>query len=461
MRIPKKRKKARQLTRLVLRNNRVRARRAQKPPALGAIRHVIYVIKENRTYDQVLGDIGKGDGDPGLVLFDEDSAPNHRELARRFTLFDNFYADADVSADGQSWTVAAGVTDYIDKTWPITYSPGSRRRHRARDFEHVAFADQFFTEPLPFDRTVFRGASALTRGYLWDNAFHEAVSFRNYGMYTRLPGDCTGAGNTSDVTHLDDRRFGDNNDERFAGFNMRCSDHAQRLPEWQREFDAYENAFRADPSKDPLPALSILRLPNDHTWGTAPGRRSRRATWPTTTSRWAVSSSASPRARSGPTRRSWSPRTTRRTGPDHVDAHRTLAYVISPYTQTARVDHTHYDTAAMVATLEDLLGLPPMTIVDQRATRMWKGFSKKPNLRPYDAKMPAVIPFGAEGAPVNASNAPLATASSRWNFAIEDATPEIPLNEAIWKSVKGRRSAMPAPRHDYIIGSQPADADGG
>ena len=115
----------------------------------------------------------------------------------------------------------------------------------------------------------------------------------------------------------------------------------------------------------------------------------------------------------------------------------------------------------MVATLEDLLGLPPMTIVDQRATRMWKGFSKKPNLRPYDAKMPAVIPFGAEGAPVNASNAPLATASSRWNFAVEDATPEIPLNEAIWRSVKGRRSEMPAPRHDYIIGSQPADADAG
>jgi YVTN family beta-propeller protein len=461
MRIPKKRKQARHLTRLVLRNNRVRARRARKPPALGAIRHVIYVVKENRTYDQVLGDIDKGDGDPGLVLFNDDSAPNHRELARRFTLFDNFYADADVSADGQSWTVAAGVTDYIDKTWPITYSPGSRRRHRARDFEHSAFADQFFTQPLAFDHTVFRGASALTRGYLWDNAFHEAVSFRNYGMYTRLPGDCNGAGNTSDVTHLDDRRFGDNNDERFPGFNLRCSDHAQRLPEWQREFDAYENAFRADPSKDPLPALSILRLPNDHTWGTAPGkaipesymadndlalgrlveRVSKSAFWPNTAIMVTEDDAQN--------------------GPDHVDAHRTLAYVISPYTQTARVDHTHYDTAGMVATLEDLLGLPPMTIVDQRATRMWKGFSKKPNFRPYDAKMPAVIPYGAEGAPVNSDNAPLATASSRWNFAVEDATPEIALNQAIWRSVKGRRSTMPAPRHDYIIGSQPADADAG
>ena len=427
---------------------------------LGAIRHVIYVVKENRTYDQVLGDVGKGDGDPGLVLFDEDSAPNHRELARRFTLFDNFYADADVSADGQSWTVAAGVTDYIDKMWPITYSPGSRRRHRARDFEHVAFADQFFTEPLAFDRTIFRGASALTRGYLWDNAFHEAVSFRNYGMYTRLPGDCTGAGNTSDVTHLDDRRFGDNNNERFPGFNMRCSDHAQRLPAWQRDFDAYEAAFRADPSKDPLPALSILRLPNDHTWGTAPGKaipESYMADNDLALGRLVERVSKSP---FWPNTAIMVTEDDAQNGPDHVDAHRTLAYVISPYTQTARVDHTHYDTAAMVATLEDLLGLPPMTIVDQRATRMWKGFARKPNFRPYDALTPKVVPFGAEGAPTNAARAPMAAASASWNFDIEDATPEIGLNEAIWKSVHGRNSRMPEPRHDHIIGSQPADADG-
>jgi hypothetical protein len=147
-------------------------------------------------------------------------------------------------------------------------------------------------------------------------------------------------------------------------------------------------------------------------------------------------------------------------GPDHVDAHRTLAYAISPYSQTARVDSTHYDTASMVATVEALLGLPPMTIVDQRATRMWKGFGRKPDFRPYEARMPKVIPFGAEGAPVNASNAPMATVSKRWNFEVEDATPEIGLNEAIWKSVHGRWSSMPAPRHEYIIGSQPADAGG-
>src|SRR4051794_24707960 len=188
VRTPRKRKQLNKLTRAVLRNNRVRARLAKKPPSLGAIRHVIYIVKENRTYDQVLGNLGKGDGDPALTLFDDDSAPNHRELARCFTLFDNFYADADVPADGLSWAFAAGVSDYIDKTWPITYSPGARRLHRARDFEHASFAEQFLTEPLAFDRTIFRGASALTRGYLWDNAWRSGVSNRDYGMYTRIPG---------------------------------------------------------------------------------------------------------------------------------------------------------------------------------------------------------------------------------------------------------------------------------
>ena len=285
------------------------------------------------------------------------------------------------------------------------------------------------------------------------------VSFRNYGMYTRIPGDCGGLGNTSAITHLDDRRFGDHVDERYPGFNMDCSDHALREPEWAREFADFEAQYRANPSKDPLPALSILRLPNDHTYGTTPGKA-------IPESYFADNDLALGRIVERVSKSPFWPNTAilvteddAQNGPDHVDAHRTLAYVISPYTQTARVDHTHYDTAGMVATLEDLLGMPPMTIVDQRATRMWKGFSRKPNLRPYEARMPAVIPFGAEGAPINAANAPLAGASSRWNFAVEDATPEIPLNEAIWKSVHGRRSAMPAPRHDYIIGSQPADAD--
>jgi len=144
-------------------------------------------------------------------------------------------------------------------------------------------------------------------------------------------------------------------------------------------------------------------------------------------------------------------------GPDHVDAHRTVALVISPYTQHATVDSTHYDTASMVATTEDLLGLPAMSIVDQRATRMWAAFRDTANLASYDAIAPSVVPFGAPGAPTNASNAPMAAVSASMNFAAADATPEIPLNQAIWKSVRGEGSTMPDPRHDLIAGAGPGD----
>jgi YVTN family beta-propeller protein len=460
IRTPRRAKQLRRHTAKVLSNNRVRSRLARKPSFLKAIKHVIYVVKENRTYDQVLGDLGKGDGDPRLTLFREDSAPNHHELARRFTLFDNFYADADVSADGQSWAAAAGVTDYTNKTWPISYSPSPRKAQRARDFENLSMAELILTEPLAIDASVFRTAAAPTRGYLWDNAYDNGVSFRNYGIYTTIPGDCTGAGNTSTTTRLDDSRFGDHVNEYFAGFNMSCSDHAHRLPEWEREFRAYEQLYAQDPKRDPLPQLSFVRLPNDHTNGTSAGRAIPQAYMADNDLALGRLVDVVSHSRFWKSTAIFVTEDDSQNGPDHVDAHRTLAYVISPYTQAGAIDSTQYDTAGMVATMEDLLGLPPMAIGDQRAIRMWKGFTRTPNLTPYDARMPSVVPFGQPGAQRNPPTAPMAAVSGRWNFEIEDATPEIGLNEAIWKSVKGRDSEMPAPRHDLIVGSVPADAGG-
>ncbi len=144
-------------------------------------------------------------------------------------------------------------------------------------------------------------------------------------------------------------------------------------------------------------------------------------------------------------------------GPDHVDAHRTIALAISPYTQRARVDSTHYDTAAMLATAEDLLGLPPMAITDARANRMWPSFGSRPNMRPYSAITPAVVAFGNPNAPVNPPNAPMAARSASWDFSKGDDQPEVALNRAIWKSIKGRHSKMPRPRHELIIGTVPND----
>ena len=146
-------------------------------------------------------------------------------------------------------------------------------------------------------------------------------------------------------------------------------------------------------------------------------------------------------------------------GPDHVDAHRAPALVISPYTQSGKVDSTHYDTASALATLEDLLGMAPMSTYDARATRMWPSFKRTPNLEPYDAIMPSVVPFGAPGAPVNSVDAPMAALSAQMDFTRPDNIPEDVLSQAIWKSVKGAASQMPAPRHTLLLppGSGPIE----
>ena len=159
-----------------------------RPPGLDAIKHVIYVIKENRTFDQVFGDLGKGNGDPALTLFKDDSAPNHRELARRFVTLDNFYADAEISADGHNWSTAATSTDYVEKTWPINYSPRPRGNERVYDWEDVPFTQQLLSEPLAGDPSITRSAAAPTVGYLWDDAYTHGVSYRDYGEFTGFPG---------------------------------------------------------------------------------------------------------------------------------------------------------------------------------------------------------------------------------------------------------------------------------
>jgi YVTN family beta-propeller protein len=440
----------RRLTAAVRRNNQVDARRRTKPAGAASIRHVIYVIKENRTYDQVFGDLPKGDGDPRLALFKNDSAPNHRALAQRFGLFDNFYADAEVSADGHNWITQAGASDYVDKMWPIGYSPGPRSDQRGYDYADVPLARQFATEPLLGDPAVPRSAAAMTGGYLWDNAWRNGVSYRNYGEFTKT--DCTGAGNTSSTTHLDDTRFGDHVDESYPGYSTSCSDHARREPEWEREFHEFE-------ASGDLPELSFVRLGNDHTNGT-------RARSATPQSYMADNDLALGRIVDVVSHsRYWKDTAILVTeddaqnGPDHVDAHRTIALVISPYTQTGRVDSTHYDTASMVATIEDLLGLPPMTVTDARASRMWGAFANRANLAPYTAIQPTIVPFGAPGAPINGANAPMAAEAATWDLEAADATPEVALNQSIWKSIKGRHSRMPRPRHEHIIGSTPNDEE--
>jgi YVTN family beta-propeller protein len=474
--------------------DRVKAKPAREPAFLKKhIKHVIYVVKENRTYDQVLGDLGKGNGDPTLTLFNSSSAPNHHALASRFTDFDNFYADAQVSADGHNWITHAGATDYVEKLWPFVYTQGERSDQRAYDFEAVNPNRVFASEPLAFDSSVPRSAASPTAGYIWDDAYRHGVSYRIYGEFTQSPNACVGRGNTTIATHLSPR-FGDHVDRRFPGFNLTCSDQ-EREGEWQREFTQMnsehirsiarfkrqqaqrrrELSRRAHlppkkrrklkplaplkPPTDPLPKLEMVRLPNDHTAGTRAGS-------PTPEAYMADNDLSLGRLVDAVSHSSYWGNTAilvteddSQDGPDHVDAHRTLGYVISPYTSTGRVDSNQYDTASLTALLERLLGMPPMSIVDSRAPSMWSAFSNKPNFAPYTALTPSVTPFGGGPFAVNSTNAPMAAAAATWDLKDADDAPDVALNQAIWKSIKGRDSAMPTPRHDRIAGSGAVPGD--
>ena len=421
----------------VRRNNHVAERRAHAPAAVSAIHHVIYVIKENRTYDQVFGDLGKGNGDPSLTLFKDGSAPNQRALARRFTLLDNFYVDAEVSQDGHPWSTQATATDYVDKIWPFDYAWAY---YRSYDSEFVPLAQQFASEPLAGDPTVPRTAAAATVGYLWDDAYKHGVSFRDYGEGTPWndPHNCHSGTVSSDLTHLQ-ARFGEHVDPRFPGWNLDCSDHAVREPEWEREFRAYERNGK-------LPGLEVVYLPNDHTQGTTPGTAtpaSYEADNDVAVGRLVDAVSHS---------RYW--RSTAifvveddaQDGPDHVDAHRSTALVISPFTQHAGVDSTHYDTAGMLGTIEDILGLDadehlrPARDADVAVVRPLAEHA--PVRRPADEGDPVRRPrLPAE----RHATRPWPRASAAQDYSIPDGPDEHVLNEAIWRSIRGRHAHMPAP----------------
>jgi YVTN family beta-propeller protein len=442
-------------TRQVFDNNNADDRGQSKPRALDAIQHVIYIIKENRTYDQVFGSLEKGNGDPALNLFDDRSAPNHRELVRRFALLDNFYVDAEVSADGHPWSTQATATDYVDKTWPFDYAPAFYRSYNS---EYVPLNQQFQSEPLASDATVPRSAAAATVGYIWDDAYDHGVSFRDYGEGTPWddPSNCGSGTVSSDLTRLH-RRFGEHVDPKFPGWNLGCSDHAAREPEWEREFREFERNGN-------LPGLSIVYFPNDHTLGTSSGNPTPQAYMADNDLAVGKVVDAVSHSRYWKSTLIVALEDDAQDGPDHVDAHRSPVLLISPYTQHARVDSTHYDTAAALATIEDVLGLAPMSVFDQRATRMWGSFRNQPNLAPYRAITPEVVPYGAPGSPTNRSSAPLAAQSAAQDFSAPDRAREAVLNAAIWKSVKGARSHVPAPRHRLsaapgLPGSEPEDDD--
>jgi len=367
------------------------------------IKHVFYIIKENRTYDQVLGDMPKGNGDSALTLFGRKITPNQHAFADNYVLLDNFYVDAEVSADGHNWSMAAYATDVVEKTWPTSY--GARG-----------------------GSTTFEGGRPVTYpkgGFIWDYCQRAGVSYRSYGEF----GDYAKANIKSLQGHMCPAS---------PGFDMDISDQV-RADAWIHDFDSLLLAGA-------VPQFSTIRVSNDHTSGQKKGKispQSAVADNDLAVGRIVDNLSHSP---------IWKESVVfileddAQNGPDHVDAHRSPAYVIGPYVKRNAVVHTMYSTSGFLRTMELILGLPPMSQYDAAAVPLFECFTSKPDYTPYQVIKPS-INLENRNVAVNESS----RRSALFNFAKEDSAPDLDLNEVIWKSVKGEDSVMPAPKRSAFV----------
>jgi YVTN family beta-propeller protein len=389
----------------------------KKPGDPSPIKYVIYVIKENRTYDQVFGDMAaekkKGNGDPNLCLFPRSVTANHHKLADEFVLLDNTYCDGEVSADGHEWSMGAYATDFVEKMWPLSYR-GSPRKTFGYPAEGAV-------------DTIARPAG----GYIWDRAKAAGISFRSYGEW--VENGKRKADGTFDPGRATVKALEGHIDPLFRSYDLDYPD-VKRTGRFLSELKRYEQA-------GDMPRLQIVRLPNDHTFGTRVGK-------PTPTAMVAENDYALGLMVEGISRSKFWKETVifsieddAQNGPDHVDAHRTVALVISPYTKRGHVDSTMYSTSSLLRTMELILGLEPMSQFDAAARPMYDSFSAKPDFSSYTHVKPE-----ADMEKMNDRTAFGAELSAKLDLAEkEDQADDLIFNEIIWKSVKGAKSRMPAP----------------
>jgi YVTN family beta-propeller protein len=379
----------------------------------GPIKHCIYIIKENRTYDQVFGDIREGNGDPGLCLFPQRVTPNLHALVRQFVLLDNFYVDGEVSANGHEWSMAAYATDYVEKVWPQVYRGG--------DVHGTAAAPGF---EFPAEGTTPIAIPAS--GYLWDRCREAGVSYRSYGEFIEN-GPRPGSPGHARVKGLEGHF-----DPFFRSFDLTYSD--------QRRADRFIEELQRFEREGEMPRLIILRLPNDHTSGTNRGA-------PTPTAYLADNDLAVGRVVEAVSHGKFWKETAifvleddAQDGPDHVDAHRSPALVVSPYTKRGHVDSNMYSTSSMLRTMELILGLKPMTQFDAAAQPMYAPFQAAADLTPFRH-----LPAGVSLEERNGADAWGAADSARMDFREADSADEQRLNEIIWRSVRGADHPIPPP----------------
>lgn len=440
------------LTAQTLANNRGRDSRAT-PLMNPGIKHVFYIIKENRTYDQILGDLPQGDGDPAICLFPREVTPNQHALAERFALLDNFYCCAEVSGDGWNWSTGAMASEYVERNVPHNYGG----RERPYDFEGT-------NNGIAVDRIGVPDAARPPGGYLWDLCAAHGVSFRNYGFFTddlTLPRTVAEAGTKGLQNSPTKKALIGENDADFREFDASYADSEawvkaniapapkqmtsygtfrdpSRVTAWKREFAGYVKEGN-------LPQLSLLRVMRDHTAGTTAGHSSARAM--VADNDYAVGQivetiSHSPYWKSSAI---VVVEDDAQNGYDHVDAHRSPCYVISPFIDRATHDSHFYNTDSALRTIERLLDLPPMTQYDAIAPAIDVFGKTTSNSAPYEAIMPAreII------AEVNGQTAYRAADSALLlNPHQEESAPDEELNDILWHSIKGN---VPAPQRRYSL----------
>jgi len=374
------------------------------------IKYVFYVLKENRTYDQVLGDMPNGNGDTSLCLFPEKITPNEHAIANEFVLLDNFYVDAEVSADGHNWSMAAYANDYIEKTWPTNY--GGRGGN--------------------YDYTGNRKIALPKDGFIWDNCLKNHVTFRNYGEF------CDDG--TPKLKALADHTC-----KSYKGWDLTYHD-VDREKVWEKDFDSLVAA-------NAVAQFNIIYFPNDHTSGLAKGAYTPYAAVADNDlalGKFIEHLSQSP---------VWNEcavfvtEDDAQNGPDHVDAHRSIAFIAGPFVKRHVTDHTMYSTTSMLHTMELILGLQPMSQYDAAAKPMWASFMNTFNTLPYVARN-SNIDINDKNTAYNE----LMRKSNRFNLHKEDEIPEAAFNEVLWKAIKGS-AFMPPPRHCGFVQPKESSAD--
>lgn len=360
------------------------------------IKHVFFIVRENKTYDQLLGDVALGDGEPSFVLYGRQVTPNLHKLVDQWVLMDRFFADSEKSEPGHQWTTASIDSDYVEKTWPATTTNG-------RPDDIGVHAEQGSVTPV-----------AQPTGLYWfDNCHEHGVSFRIFGEFVR-----------SDESGQPVDYWVQNTNAEYPRFDLSIPD-ATRFEIWKRDFDQQIAAGS-------VPQFSYITIPNDHTRGTGPGV-------PDPRSFVADNDSATGKVIETISNSSVWPRSVifvveddPQSGVDHVDSHRTVGAVIGPYVRRHYVTHTRFDMASMHRTMELILGLPPMSIFDQMAIPMRELFTETPDNTPYSAE--------ATGFPYKLIRADEGAAeSAKLDWRSPDRVPDDLLNRLLWDYLKGAR----------------------